>query len=783
MMKKLNACLLLLLAFLFNSKSIANLASLDGEALSLPVKVFIWVIQGLFLLVGLWLLKNRRDIAGKRVTNLFFTVFFVFLCGIGGFAHFKASDHFYAAENQPLKSFAELCEWLTSEDAPFVGKQDISYTQNRLNSVVHNPESDALQLIRARSDHAFALLRHGGASEAVVLLEAAYKQAIETGQSQSDLNKIRRQLGITFLRGGEVSQCIEQNNPQSCLLPLKEGGIWRDTERAEKAIAQFTDFLEFEPDKLAVIWLLNLSYMVAGAYPASVPDKWLIPESSFASEAESNHFLNIAGELGIDTINLVGGIILDDFDNDGHVDIITSSFMPCDTVIYFHNNGDGSFVDWSHKSGLSQQFGGFNLVQTDYNNDGLLDVMILRGAWMGDKFGLQQNSLLRQEPNGSFTDVSIESGLGADAFPTLAAMWFDYDNDGDLDVFVGNEGFEAQLFRNDMGKTFTDVSKSAGISNNAIVKGLSWGDYDNDGDGDLYISNISGEPNKFFRNNGDGSFTDIAGKMNLDLAGRTFGCWFWDYNNDGWLDLFVAGFSAQLGEVASNYLGNEVDAEPLRLFKNDQNGGFVDVSKAVGLHDIRLPMGANYGDIDNDGFPDIYLGTGKPAYDFLVPNVMYRNINGQSFSDVTSTAGVGHLQKGHGVAFADIDNDGDQDIFAQMGGFYPADAFQNALFENQGNANNWLRLSLKGATSNRAAIGARLKVTTESDIIHTTVGPGGSFGASTLRVEIGLGNAKLVNELEIWWPTSNLRQKFSKLSVNQFIEIAEDKDDYRVLLK
>ena len=141
---------------------------------------------------------------------------------------------------------------------------------------------------------------------------------------------------------------------------------------------------------------------------------------------------------------------MDDFDNDGFLDIITSTYdwhdpMP---ILYYHNNGDGTFSEWSAKAKLTKQPGGFNLVQADYNNDGLLDLLVLRGAWLGPKFGRQRNSLLKQNPDGTFTDVTKESGLGDTAYPCLAAAWADYDNDGDLDLYIGNERFSSQLFRN-----------------------------------------------------------------------------------------------------------------------------------------------------------------------------------------------------------------------------------------------------------------------------------------------------------------------------------------------
>ena len=300
------------------------------------------------------------------------------------------------------------------------------------------------------------------------------------------------------------------------------------------------------------------------------------------------------------------------------------------------------------------------------------------------------------------------------SYPSQTAVWADYDNDGDLDLFSCSESerpiqFPSQLLRNQGDGTFTDVTFEAGVPNLRYCKGSGWGDYDNDGDPDLYVSNY-GQENRLYRNDGDGSFTDVGPALGVVEPVRSFATWFWDYNNDGWLDLFVAGYGTEIEDVAADYLGLENDGVRMRLYKNDGTGGFIDVTRETGLYRVHLTMAANFGDMDNDGFPDFYLGTGYPSYDVLGPNIAYRNNEGRSFTDVTFSAGLGHLHKGHGIAFGDLDRDGDQDIFAQMGGFYPGDAFENALYENPGHKNRWLSARLVGVQSNRAGIGARIKL-------------------------------------------------------------------------
>jgi hypothetical protein len=258
----------------------------------------------------------------------------------------------------------------------------------------------------------------------------------------------------------------------------------------------------------------------------------------------------------------------------------------------------------------------------------------------------------------------------------------------------------------------------------------------------------------------------------------SFPCWFFDYDNDGWLDLFVAVYVQSVAEVARGYLGLPAQAETLKLYRNKGDGTFADVTKEVGLDRVIPTMGANFGDLDNDGYLDMYLGTGAPSYAALMPNFMFRNHEGKYFVDVTTSTGTGHLQKGHGVSFADIDNDGNEDIAANMGGFVPGDAYEKVLFKNPGHTNNWISLKLVGVKANRAAIGAKVKLTLSgpagaSPIRYREVTSGGSFGASPLVQHIGLGKATRIATIEIVWPGSGTRQVFRDVAANQFLEIKE----------
>ena len=194
-------------------------------------------------------------------------------------------------------------------------------------------------------------------------------------------------------------------------------------------------------------------------------------------------------------------------------------------------------------------------------------------------------------------------------------------------------------------------------------------------------------------------------------------------------------------------------------------------------------MGANFGDVDNDGFLDIFLATGGPEYGALIPKMLFRNDRGKAFVDITASAGIGELHKGHGVSFADLGNTGREELLFSVGGATPGDAHAFRVFETPKNSNDWLTIKLVGVKTNRSAIGARIKLTVqnadqEPRSIYRTVGSGGSFGASPLQQHIGLGPSTKIANIEIWWPASNTRQTFSGVAPNQFIEIKEFAKDY-----
>jgi hypothetical protein len=235
-----------------------------------------------------------------------------------------------------------------------------------------------------------------------------------------------------------------------------------------------------------------------------------------------------------------------------------------------------------------------------------------------------------------------------------------------------------------------------------------------------------------------------------------------------------------VADVAADYLSLPSEGERACLYHNNRDGTFTDVSKAARLNKVILGMGINYGDLDNDGFLDFYVGTGNPNLDVLVPNRMFRNAGGNLFQEVTTSGGFGHLQKGHAIAFADFNNDGNQDVFEQMGGANYGDVAYSTLFANPGHDNRWITLKLEGVRTNRSAIGARIKVTVTTPNgardIYKTVRTGGSFGAGPFRQEIGLGKAQAIQKVEVYWPVTGKTQTLTGLQMDRAYSIREGED-------
>jgi hypothetical protein len=676
---------------------------------------------------------------------------------------------------------------------PFAPEAGIAH----YDSVLRNP-SDLQQFIMAMTFKGDLLLKLGKDQQAVNELDTVMR----TTNMPAARRLVLKMLAIGYMRIGERSNCITNHTAESCEFPIRGSGIHTNKTGSSKAIELYEELLQEDSADLESRWLLNIAFMTIGGYPQQVPAAWLIKGLDADTAARVKPFMEMAGGIaGLGVNNMAGGSLVEDMDNDGNLDVVTSSWGLEEGMHYSRSNGDGNFTDLSALSGLKRITGGLNIMQTDYNNDGLKDIFVLRGAWKG-KYGREPVSLLRNNGDGTFTDVTKESGL-LKLHPTQTAVWADFNNDGWLDVFIGNESsgadvYPCELFLNNHDGTFTESALKAGCGVVDFVKGVTAGDYNNDGWPDLFISSLSGEK-RLLKNDGirEGCvhFTDVSAEAGLKVnRSPTFATWFWDYNNDGWPDILacnVENYKSLASFAAADALHRPIGkAGRIILYRNNHDGTFTDVSDSMGLNKIVFAMGANFGDIDNDGFPDMYFGTGNPLYQSVIPNKLFRNAGGKKFEDMTVSSRTGNLQKGHGVSFADLDNDGDEDIYIKMGGAFPGDAYQGLLFVNPGqNSNHWISLDLAGVHCNRAAIGARIKLSfLDKGVrreVYKDVNSGGSFGANPLRQHLGVGMAGVIDSVEIRWAGAGvagadskgaqkgLVQVFRNIGVDQFLRIRE----------
>ena len=663
--------------------------------------------------------------------------------------------------------------------------------QARLDSLSPGKEMDLLLY-----DYAEELLRAGNINESIVIFEDFYNffQEKDFPEKVETIAEVQRRLAIANLRKAEIENCVINHNNESCIIPLSEKAQYKITEHSLKAIEYIEQFLQAFPGDYEVQYLLNIAHMTLGQYPDQVPDEFRLPESYF-ERSEFPRFKDIAMDVGVDVRALSGGICLDDFNNDGYLDLMVSSWGVNDQIIYFENDGTGGFEDKTSHTGLVGVTGGLNLKHADYNNDGHLDFLILRGAWL-EEYGDIPNSLIQNNGDGTFTDVTQKAGLFS-TFPTQTAVWADFDLDGWIDLFIANESLpedqnNCELFLNNRDGTFTEISRQAGIEALGYFKGVAAGDINNDGYPDLYLSDYYGK-NLLYVNS---SHVD---QLSFDLASigtgvsqpiESFPTWMFDYNNDGLEDIFVSGYSSDnitpVNMLMANMRNQFGNRRPC-LYRNNGDGTFTNIAYEANLRDPETTMGCNFGDLDNDGFLDFYLATGDPSFISIVPNKMYRNVMGQRFEDVTFSGGFGHIQKGHAVGFGDLDMDGDQDVYVVMGGAYEGDFFQNVLFENPGAGNNnWIHIQLEGTSSNRSAIGARIKLTIQDGpqerAVYHTIGTGASFGGNSLLAEIGVGKAQSIDQLEITWPTKEQDSSiFRDININQTIKIMQGKQEYAKL--
>ncbi|RKU39613.1 hypothetical protein C6496_00450 [Candidatus Poribacteria bacterium] len=523
------------------------------------------------------------------------------------------------------------------------------------------------------------------------------------------------------------------------------------------------------------------------------------------------NFQHVDGRTGekylIETLG--SGALFFDFDLDGHLDlyIVNATHIPPpldgkanqieelpENKLY-RNNGDGTFTDVTHKAGVADTGYGVGCAAADVNNDGYPDIYITN-------FG--RNRLYSNNGDGTFTDGTQKAGVGDERWGTSCAF-LDYDLDGDLDLYVvnymkfsiaENRWWETRgirtycsptdqiagshfvsepdiLYRNNGDSTFTDVTENVGISHRALGLAVAVGDYDNDGYPDIHIANDM-EADQFYRNNGDGTFTETADLTGTGYDGNGFpgsgmGSAFGDYNNDGYLDLVVSNASDL----------------PVVLYQNEGAAFFFDVSFISGIGAATLPYfkwAAEFFDYNNDGLLDLFVANGHLQENISLfsdstypqADLLFRNTHQQDgtyrFTDASTEVGLTQLPRkvSRGAAFGDYDNDGDIDVFLNNSN-QPATLLRN----EGGNNNHWLMLQLIGTQSNVSAIGTKVFVKAGDLSLFREVRSGASYlSQSDLRVHFGLGENSEVDTLEVHWQ-SGRREQFSGLKSNQIFRIKE----------
>jgi enediyne biosynthesis protein E4 len=493
------------------------------------------------------------------------------------------------------------------------------------------------------------------------------------------------------------------------------------------------------------------------------------------------------------------GVCVLDYDNDGWQDILFVNSMDWpghkggakSYPALYHNNKDGTFTDVTREAGLAMESYGLGCAVADYDNDGFEDIYITT---------VGSNHLFHNLGNGKFADVTVKAGVADPGFST-SAVWFDYDNDGKLDLFVTHyidwsiakdqyctldnknksyctpqtyKGESSTLFHNRGDGTFENVTKRAGLHDPTSKSlGVAMLDYDNDGWMDLFVANDT-EPNKLYHNNHNGTFTDVAVQVGVAFSesGRVragMGVDAGDYDGSGWQSLVIGNFTN----------------ESMSLYRNDGSGLFVDEEISSGIRQMSLQaltFGCFFFDYDLDGRLDIFAANGhvsddisvvQPTLKYAQPAILFHNSGNRKFEDASAKVGPAMQQPvvGRGAAYLDYDNDGDLDlvITANNG---PARLLRN---EN-GNQNDMLRVKLVGTRSNRDGIGARVTVTTSSGTrLFRMVKTGSSYASqSELPLTFGLGTPQAGRTvgLEIVWP-SGQEDSLSKIGANQLITVKE----------
>ncbi len=551
--------------------------------------------------------------------------------------------------------------------------------------------------------------------------------------------------------------------------------FWAGDDRAWPWLEKAVDLLE-SLDRLEALWLLKLTHERQSEDAPALLPRYRFPLRASVPTATDLRFVDVAAHVGVAKKDRGRGSAWLDFDGDGDFDLFSVGIQVEHSL---YRNDGGQFRDVAQAAGLADVRGGWAAASADFDNDGDDDLFVSRDAWEGRA----PNSLYRND-SGTFIDLGRAAGL-ADSSDSFKAAWLDFDRDGYLDLYVANgvtgTGEPNALLHNRQNGAFLDVAVAAAVADSGKTIGTAAGDFDGDGWTDLYAVNI-GQLNRLYRNLGDGTFVDVAERAGvLFPVEGGYVAFFFDLDNDGHLDLFASTMSAFPDVLNSMVTGEAIEPNRPFLYRNLGDGTFADIAVAAGLKRSFGSMGAGLGDLDNDGFVDIYLANGGPQMARLEPNALYRNLGDGTFADITATAGTGSLGKGHGATFADFDQDGDLDLYAGLGGHYDADTWDNALYRNDGPVQHYLSIELVGAQTNRSAIGARVAAFAAGRAIRAQRQSGFGFGSSNEPLlHLGLGSATRVDSLHVLWP-GQPPQRFFDLPVDCRIRIAQREAHYQML--
>lgn len=616
-------------------------------------------------------------------------------------------------------------------------------------------------------------------TELQVFVGLEYKDVIDRCQERleaaPDDHATRLELGSTLVKCGlyeeaEVELVKIPEGTQHRARALHEAGVglYRSGRYARAANMSVTA-MAADPTDERIQLVLWLSAQKLGGYPDYVPQEFRMEvKAGFAQP--SVEFEDIAAKIGLDKTSAGRGIAIFDYDNDGYLDIAVASAHGATNL--YHNNRDGTFTDVSVGSGLDKCVNSFGLTVGDYDNDGFPDLFVTRlGFYAGEC------QLFHNNGDGTFTDVTKQAGLKVWG-PGFTAAWADYDGDGYLDLFIANNLgglFERKtpnrLFHNNGDGTFTETTEQAGLSTIWPTNCGTWGDYDNDGKPDLFLSNGLGR-SQLYHNNGDGTFTDVSEKAGVTATGFGSPAFWWDYDNDGWMDIAQFEWSDHEDVIYTMKNGEgPPDGQPMRVYHNNRDGTFSQVNRDLGLNGCWGTMSGNAADFNNDGYLDLVLGNGSPKMDRMDPMVLMEN-DGKRFHNTTFAAGLPFTGKSHGVNVADLFGDGRISLLVAAGGAYPGDLLTMGVYYPKTLPGNFVNIRLKGVKSNKSAIGARVSLQAGGRMQYREVGGGSNFGCLPLEQHFGLADMTEIDGLEIRWP-SGLVQNFGALAINRTYEFTE----------